>query len=439
MGILKSLLKGENLAQKNIFYWLGNDQPIVSEDNFQYIKEGYMSVGAVYECVDLIMKKVLACPIICYRIKSEQGYKKFENLLKSNNPIDVVKASKMKADVLEEVSPDNVQRLIDQPNPKQTWDEFISMIVALYLITGNSLVYGNASEERSRKKEWSEIWALPFAPDMITIESGGVYDPVKKYTINYNGGEDSLKFDADEIKHIKTINPDYSTMGNQLFGMSPLRPYISNLLADKFGTDQAAKILRNGMKFGMLTPRHKEDALSREQGDNLSDKLKEVFYSNEAMKRIIPGSIAMDYVPIGLDISDLRLLEISKASREDIYRAYHIPLTYAYNDSSTFNNKASDGKQFIYQAVAPVADAICKSLSQFICTPYNKDKTKYILKFDYMSLPEMSVDMKDMASWMGTSWWLSGDEKRYGMGYSELGTPELTTIYPPKNVSQSSI
>lgn len=429
MGIIGKILKGENLALKNTFFWLGDGQPIVSEDSYSYIQDGYMSVGAVYECVDLIMKKILSCPVICYRVKNEQGYKKYENLLKSNNPIDVQKAMRMKEDVVEEYAPPEIKALIDKPNPKQTWDTFISTIATLYLITGNSLVYGNGSDQRIRAKKWSEIWALPFSPRDITIEAGGIYDPIRSYEVNYNSGESNLNFPAAQIAHIKTINPDFSPTAGQLFGMSPLRPYLSNLASERLGKDQLSKLIKNGMKFGMLTPKNKEDQLSSDQKDDLRDRLKSMFSSGEAMSRIFPGSVPMDFTSIGLGVDDLKLLELSKASREDIYRGYHVPSTYASNEASTFNNKASDGKQLIYNAVAPVGDAIIKSISNFICEPHNSGTTKYVLKLDYMSLPEMSVDMKEMAEWMAKSPQLSWNEKRFGMGYSEkTDDPEMDKV-----------
>lgn len=424
---------GRNLVNENTYQYFGNGQPILNQDNFDYVADGYVTVGAVYECVDLIMKKLIASPPLIYRVKDATKLKQYENLSKSSSAADRARATLIKAESLEEVDEPKIRALLEQPNEKQTWDEFLSLIAGLYLVTGNSLVYGNAGDKRSRK--WSEIWALPFAPKDISIISGGVFDPVKEYGVSYNSGESKLNFPADQIEHIKTVNLQWDTTGRQLFGMSPLRPYVRQLLRDRVGNDQANKILNNGGTFGIVSPKNKEDQWQADQRKQFRETLIDsARNAHDELTRIFPSSVPLDWLQIGLSSADMEILALTKATREDIYRAYHVPATFASNDASTYNNMVTANKQLIYNAVAPVAEVISKALTDFICIAYDK---KYIIKLDYMSLPELSADNKETAEWLSKCTWLNQNEKREAMGWGkDETTPGMNSYFMPKGLAR---
>lgn len=428
-GAIEQII-GQNLAMENMFNFLGKDMPVVTADGFDYIGKGYMQVPAVYECVDLIMKKIQSVPVLTYRVKSVQKQKKYENLLKSDNIADRARAFLMKEEVYEEVAIDGIQRLLERPNDLQNWDDFIGLITILVLTSGNSLVYGNSGTESSKK--WGEVWALPFSPNNYNIISGGVMKPVNGYQVNYNAGEYRMSFSAGEIKHVKTINPVFDTQGQWLYGMSPLRPYLMQLIRDKYGNEQANKILYNGANFGYISPKQPIDSPSAEQKQHMKEQIREIIQSKDSVSRYIPSSVPLEWTPIGLGTADMGLLELANASREDIYRGYHVPLTYASNSQSTYNNSNDHKKRLIYDAVVPVMDLIMQHLADFICSPY---KEKIILKADYMSLSELSEDMKELTEWLEKAWWLTGNEKRAAQGYSEIDDEDMKKILVNKNMA----
>src|SRR5690606_34964610 len=133
---------------------------------------------------------------------------------------------------------------------------------------------------------------------------------------------------------------------------------------------------------------------------SLRDQMTDAKASKEELARIFPVSVPLDWLPIGLPSADLQLLELSKAGREDIYRAFHVPLTYASTDQASYNNANAHGKQLIYNAVAPICEVISRSLTSFICGAYATKDKRYIIRLDYMSLPELSQDMKEVAEWL---------------------------------------
>ena len=422
-----------SLFNANVFQWLGDGQSIVNPDVFDYIKKGYMSVDAVYECVDLIMKKVVSSPPILYKVVNETKRKQYNNMKMSEDPYSRAKAAILKSEALEEVSDTKINDLFDRPNDRQTWDEFISMLVVFYLVSGNAFVYGNASDKRSKK--WSEIWALPFTPTQMTIVSGGMMHPIKSYTASYNGGNSKIDFDANEICHIKTVNPLWEAGGGQLFGMSPLHTKAVKLKRNEIQDDTINKMLNNGGAYGIVSPKNKEDQWSTDQRESFKQSLRSAKNSRDEVGRILAVSIAMDWLQIGLPLGDLMVDQIDKMDRESIYRGYHIPLVYASNDTSTFNNMKEAGRKLIYDAVAPVCDVIAKSLTDFICRPYMEASRieKYIIDLDYMSLPELTQDIKETADALDKMDYLTDNEKREVLGWGKVDDPAYNVAYKNKN------
>lgn len=410
-----------------LFNFLNNDLPVINEDGFDYIQNGFMSVGAVYECVDLISKKIAKMPVIIYKVVDAKKLKQAKQLIQSDNAADRAKAMILKAGALQEVEIKSIRDLLDHPNEKQNWSEFIGLVVHLILLDGNAFAYGNGADRRSNK--FTEMFALPFTSKEMTIISGGVLDPIKGYNAVWNAGAMNFPY-PNQILHLKTINPRYSIQGSQLYGVSPLKAYTYQLVRDRLGNQQANKILKNGGLMGLISPKHKEDALADNQKEALKEGLQSAHRSSEDIARLIPVSIGMDYLQIGLPSADLQILDLVKSTREDIYRAYHVPLSYASNDSSTFNNVTAHGKRFMYDAVVPVSDYVGEKLTQWICSAYN-DAT-YLIELDYLSSPELTADMGEVIKWLKEADMLTPNEKREVIRWGRLDDGLMDKVYMSK-------
>lgn len=419
----------ENLYNQNMFRWVGNGQPIMDENDFDYIRGGFMSVGAVFECVDLIYKKVAASKPIVYEIKDKAKYNKWQSLIKDPSANSQFLAKSIKEQAVEEVSIARIDELLSKPNPGQTWNEFIRYVTGMYLLKGNAFIYGNGADNEARL--WKEIFPLPH----LHIISGGVLEPVKEYYLNYNS-DSRQNFPVNQIEHIKTFNPDYSPSGSQLYGMPILRAYNYSLQRSKVGQEQANKQFKNGGTFGLLSPKNKEDQFSSPQKGALKDALIDAHSSDEYLKRILPSNVAMEFLKLGLSIADLDLFKGLELTDEDIYRAFHVPLTYRSMEGSTFNNKSSDGKNFIYNGVAPIADNIADSLTRFICEPYNKgaNKRKLVIHLAYEDLPEMSADMGEMVAWLKDAYWLTPNQKLETMGWGKSTEQGMDMVWIPSGL-----
>ncbi|MFA6087467.1 phage portal protein [Mucilaginibacter sp.] len=440
MGILDTLFKGTidkrvnaglnraltSLYNRNVFQYLFDGNIILDANSFDYVEDGYEAVGAVYECVDLIVNKIIACPRIPYRIKDEKEYKKYLNYSKS--PDTQAQAAISKAKALEEVSVPAIDRLLKKPNPENNMDQVLEMIAGLLLLTGNSYLYGNGSSTAIKDRKWSEIWAIP---SEMNIKSGGLMRPVTSYEMRSYVQNDA--FPAAQIKHLKTRNLKFTNTGQQLFGMAPLKAYAYSLDILKNVDRQSDKQVKNGGKMALLTPENKEDAWNEDQIGQIGDSLKEARASDDQMSRTVPLSVAVKYTEIGMSSQEMELLKTGDVKADDVYRCYHMPLQFRNQDTATYNNLPVANRQLIYNAVYPWIRKIEQALTEFICTPYNTASAEYIIVLDYTSLPELASDAKETSEWLDKMPWLTPNEKRAVIGFGESPQDGMAEIFVNRN------
>jgi HK97 family phage portal protein len=419
-----------NLFNSNLLQFLGDNALIAAPGDQSYIGKGYEAIGSVYECVDLILKKAVACSQIVYRIKDQAEFQKYKSY--AQNPGSLAKMLIAKDKALEEVTMPQIEKLLTQPNPYQNGDDFKEWIIGLLLLTGNSYIYGNASPTNIKTNKWSEMWAIPARMNII---SGGWMQPIIEYQV---ADWFTATFPAAQIKHIKTFNPKYQLNGSQLYGMSPLQPYLYQMDTLRNAEMEADKQVKSGGSLGIFSPENKEDQLTKEQKDDFGFRMKDAHASKDKLSRLIPVSIAMKYQQVGLSPADLQLLAISNAKAQDIYRAYHIPLQFHDQDSSTYNNLPMANRQMVYNAVCPILRKLDIALTEFLCTPYNTPTEKYVIMSDFTSLPELNDDMLTVAQWLAETWHLTPNEKRAVMSYGRSAETGMDQIWAPTTVAPIS-
>lgn len=415
-----------SLYNRNVYQYLFEGNIILDASNFDYVEDGYEAVGAVYEVIDLVINKIIACPRIVYRIKDEKEYKKYLNYSKS--PDTQAQALVAKAKALEEVSLPQIDALLKKPNPTQNMDQVLEMLAGLLLLTGNSYLYGNGSPTAIKAQKWSELWAIP---SEMRIKSGGLMHPVTSYEmLNYT---QDTPFPAAQIKHLKTRNLKYTATGQQLFGMAPLRAYAYSLDILKNIDKQSDKQIKNGGKMALLSPENKEDSWNEPQIAQIGQSLSEAHASNDQMARTVPLSVAVKYTEIGLSSQEMELLKTGDVKADDVYRCYHVPLQFRNQDTATYNNLPVANRQLIYNAVYPWLRKIEQALTEFICTPYNSAREEYIIVLDYSSLPELNDDLKSTVEWLDKMPWLTPNEKRETIGWGRGAEAGLDEYFVNRN------
>lgn len=420
------------LYNEKLFAWINNNQPIFWEDNPQnYVANGYQSNGDVYSCIDFILTKLSYCPILVYTVKA--GKEQQANKYKSLRTSDFAKAElyRIQTKALSEIEVPGITKLINNPNSQQTTSEWLKQLAGFYLLTGNSYNY-YAGLPGSKK--WSEMWVLP--SPLVNIVSGGDLRPVKGYnifnSINYKDGIPD--FPAENVSHLKTFNPNFTTYGAQLYGQSPLRAYITTLVRNKDSRIEQGKQVKNGGVSGMLSPKVNMPAMSSDVKSDLKQQIKEAKTSADLLSRIFISGVPAEWLQFGLPSVELQLLESLGLDRIDICNAFHInPVLMGNMNASTDNNMEWSAKQFIYNCIMTLGNTITDKLTRDICPPYQTSNDKIMLMFDYSVLPELADDMSKIATALNTMFWLTMNEKREFQGYGRSAEQNADKLIIPKN------
>lgn len=388
----------------------GYNLPTLDGDTHDYYN-AFKTIGSVYECTDLIAKKINTADIIIYRVKDAKKLKESKKIEKSNP----VQSKILKAQSIEEVDHYEISKLLEKPNEYMNRTQFIWNTALMYMLHGNCFVYGNKVNKKPKQ-------LVPLAKLNIIADVENLLDPIRGYEYIVDGLQ--FAFEPDEIYHAKTANPRMISRDFQyLYGVSPLAAYLEPMRTIEEANKQASKQMKNGGLMQLISPTHKDEQWNTEQREAFKEALVSAKRSNGDIARLIPSTTSISVSDIGLSSAELQLIEQKKASSADIYRAFHVPLQYLSSDSSSYNNQSTAVKQLIYDAVSPVANAISEMLTNFVGKAYGD----FVIEIDLTTLPEMAVDMEAISKFMFLGYEIgvfSQDEVRTALNYGELGTPE---------------
>lgn len=408
-------------ALSQINFNLNNALPTINFDAADY-QNTFKTIGAVYEVTDLIAKKVLNCPFVFYKITDKAKFNKAKAIQKS----DPVHAYVLKQQSIVEIDQPDLMEMLTKGrcNPYQTGSQFLWSTVLSFLLQGNSYIHHVDAGSKAK-----ELYCFPNMT--IAADPEDMLDPIRGYILQPQqtvAASYTARFEPNEIQHIKTGTPAPVDRTMQyLYGVAPLRAYLESLRAIAEGKTQASKQAKNGGAIGFISPRNPEDQWTKEQKDQLKEVLVNARKSNGELARILPSSVPIDWTQIGLSIADLNLLELVSASEEDVYRAFHVPLSYHNQAASTDNNVGTEVLKLIYDAVAPICDIIGEAFTVMMGKGYGG----ITIELDYTQLPEMAVNMKSVADYLKSlpNGVLTPNEMRAVLKYGEKDLPYLNEHY----------
>ena len=346
------------------------------------------------------------------------------------DPSVMHKANYLKKKALVELHNTDLHKLLERPNPAQSYASWLTELIAFGKLTGNRYIYGIAPETGNGAGKYKELYVMP--SQLIEIISGGYMQPVKEYAIEYNG---QYKIPADQICHIKDFNPYFDGSGSHLYGQSPLRAGLRSMTTNNEAVQTGVKYLQNQTARGVLMS--DEGDLNEVQAQQLKDKFRKNFQGADNAGDIIITPKKLSWVNFGLNASDVSLIEQYNASIKDLCNIYNVPVTLLNNtESSTFNN-VKEAKKALYQnCVIPELNKIQDELNRWLAPKYGE---KLCIEFDYSVIPELQEETEKVVNQMAQAWWLTPNEKRAAMSFgTDEENPILDDYYIPANLIPAS-
>ena len=409
---------------KAIYNFLGDSIVWNPENDDTYINKGYRFNSTIYSIVNLITKTASTIPFMVYEVKNENELKRYKSMTSGNFNSNAMLQSKiLQKKALVEVEDTELHELLNRPNPAQSYNAWLQEVVAFGKLTGNRYIYGISPESGPNQNKYSELYVLP--SQSVEINSGGIFDPIKYYTLDYNG---EYKIEAEDVCHIKDFNPYYDGTGSHLYGMSPLKAGLRSLDANNEALTTGVRYLQNQTARGVLMS--DEGDLNEVQARQLKDKFRQQYQGANNAGDVIITPKKLSWVNFGLNASDLSLIEQYNASIKDLCNIYNVPVQLLNNtDSSTYNNMNEAKKSLYVNSVIPELNKIKDELNRWLVPQYGD---KLYIDFDYTNIPELQEEMDKVVNQMTQAWWLTPNEKRAAMSYgADEDTQEMNDYYIP--------
>ena len=410
-----------------IYNWLGNSVLWNNENDDSYITEGYQKNATIYSLINLITKAATTIPFQVYEKTNENDYKRYKALTSGMmDSASIQKASLLQKNALVELQDTELHKILERPNPAQSYNAWLTELIAFGKLTGNRYIYGIGPDTGANVGKFTELYVMP--SQVMEIISNGIMEPVSKYKLEYNG---TKYIDASEICHIKDFNPYYDGTGSHMYGQSPLRAGLRSLTTNNEAVQTGVKYLQNQTARGLLTSEMGD--INEVQAQQLKDKFRRQHQGSDNAGDIIITPNKMSWVNFGLNASDVSLIAQYNASIKDLCNIYNVPVQLLNNtDSSSYNNMKEAKKALYQNAVIPELVKIKDELNRWLAPKYGD---KLCIEFDFSVIPEMQEETEKIVNQLSKAWWITPNEKRSAMNYGkDEENTQLDDYFIPANL-----
>ena len=278
-------------------------------------------------------------------------------------------------------------------------------------------------------------------PQLTRIKADkGFEGLIRSYILEYYGQQHDIP--SDTVMHLKYWNPDYTSPGSHLYGMSPLRSAMLTTRAGNDGMQALASSYQNMGAAGMIFPEDKDvDQLTREQQDALQKEAQSAAGPKKT-KSIMVFSAKMGWQSFGMSPVDLEILASLNLTQRKIASIYGVS-SELLNDpeNKTQANKKEARRGLYMDAVIPQMERMYAELNRWLTQPYRDNEgiqrparfnlKKYHIDFDVGAIEALSEDMAKKVEWLNRAWWLTLNERREATDFEQSENPIANELFIP--------
>ena len=373
----------------------GNTVDFYNHDDIQkLVKHGYVTNPHVYAVINNIITSGLQIPWFVYVIKDKAAYKKYISHKNLGNFEEMLKIEHKAVDIFDGENP--MTRLLKKPNSQQTWEEMIATMMGLRLLTGNIYGYGIKSSLRT-SPGLLELIPLP-SQYMKVIPDGSWVGNPERYEL-YLNGNNGVKFNKNEIMHIKSFNPLITAQNNGkgleytlgLYGQSPLTPLAKVIKQSNDGFTAQMKLLQNGHPLGILSNGSNEAMTEREQ-ENAQKAFNSDYAGANNKGKIRLTTANLKWLAMGMNSVDLQLAEVQEMALATVCSIYGLPAPNVTGQNANFNTSKEGEKQKWNDAILPHFNVIRDHINSFYADRTG-EKGDYFIDYDHRAVPSLQQDL----------------------------------------------
>jgi HK97 family phage portal protein len=414
---LDPLVNNSNNALRAI-----NGAVLQNYNNQSYITEGYLGNADVYAIVSFLARKAASIPWYVYKLKpgekarnSFMRYKHLSKGIQFQGAFEQALIERKNAYSENVVMNSPLAKLLENPNPMQSQDQFLENLFGYHFISGEGDVYGNDGNSGGK---FLELNVLPTQFLDIYPDPRDLYG-LLGYKLMVGQGIDIPK---DKVMQWKTWNPEFNDVTrSHMRGLSPMKAAYSTLRMSNNAADASAMMAKNGGAKGAIVPKpigNNVATLTYEQAQIVKQAVNQDINGLDNKGRINVLQTPWDYLNFGLSSVDMDLVKTMQMSLQQWCRVFGMPTVLFDTDTTSYNNYQNALRDLMTNTIVPKCAQLRDELNKFLLPKFGED---VYIDFDITALPELQQDMERMSRILRDANWLTMDEKRMAMNYEQRG------------------
>lgn len=400
-----------------------NGAVLQNYQNDSYVREGYLGNADVYAIVSFLARKAASIPWYVYELNNtEKGrtslakYKQLSKGISNQGAYEQALIQRKNAYSENIVMDSQLAKLIERPNPTQSQDQFLENLFGYRFLSGEGNIWGNDGNMPSGKI--LEMYVLPTQFLDIYPDPNDLYG-ILGYKLMV---QQNIDIPKEQVCAWKTWNPDFNaTTRSHLRGVSPLRAAYKTLRMSNNAADASAMMTGNGGAKGAITPKplgNVVPSFTIEQANIIKRAVNEDINMVDNKGKVAVLQTPWDYLNFGLSSVDMELVKTMQISLNQWCRVFGLPAVLFDVDTSSYNNYQNAMRDLITNTIVPMCCSLRDELNKWLVPRFGEN---VYIDFDITALPEMQQDIERMVRSLRDANWLTFDEKRVAMNYSERG------------------
>ena len=436
VNLLNELKYRDPAIHSAIKYLVQNGRLVTPADNkLNYINEGYNKNAIVYSVINMILDKVVLPEWGLYKVVKEDYLKEYQRLMQQKNISfkDLKKAKELKAEAVEPLDKFNLQagklkELLKYANETDTFSDHQRSLFLYKLLVGDYYEWGEMVKGGANAGVPNSLWSLP--AHLINIK---VTDDFPARANAYELYTWQKSFGKEEILHEKYVNPNWNINGEQLYGFSPLKPFLRVLNRNNSAIDAAAAKFQNGgAEFMIWTDDDRLDPTEgMEQAKAVKTKWNEEYSGLGNQGKVAISGIKMGGMPIGKTPVELGIIESEKWDAIMICNAFGVPPELLGLTQKTYNNVKEAEKALTMRSAMPILISRRNAFNWKIQTDWGFKGQNIYIDFDTQCFPELQSDINETMTALSMLTMRTPNEEREAINMEALPDPEADEVWVP--------
>jgi len=400
------------------------------------IVKGYGENPDVNAIINQMASKTTAVPYCIKKVDDEESLKKIKRY-----PINTTFQQKREIKKLQLKAYETDTEMpipLERPNPNQTWNDILFLFKVYLKVCGNVYLYKMFPKDGMNTGQPMQLYILPSHWVQIVLKPSAstlsIENPIDYYILEQ--GNQYVRFDVENIIHIKRANPFYNQSGSHLYGYSELMAAIRNINSSNSGIDNNVKTMQNSGVYGFIHAGDGATPLTAEQAQSLKERLVDMDNSSDKLSNIAGASGKLGFTRISLTTDELKPFDYLSNDRRTLCNCLNWPIDLL-NEERSGTGFGVDGviearKRAITDNIKPDLDLFAASFNKEFIQKF-KGYEDAELEFDITELPEMQTDMETMSKWVNAVP-LTLNERREVFNYEEVDDEMMNEIYIPNGI-----